>query len=222
MITRLLLALSFAVLAAGAAPAPGPVERLQPRDEAAVDPSFVAFRSKLEAIVGKRDIRGLREVLADDVLNNFGGGRGADAFNNAWKLDDPQSAVWPALAGVLRLGGHFGSKTVFTAPYVYAAWPREYGRFDFVAVTSADAVIRKAPDAGSAVVRKLDHDLLEVIQSASMPQHEAGPDNWDEVKDRKGRRGFILVRDVRSPLDFRATFEKHKGKWVITSFMSGE
>lgn len=222
MITRLLLALSFLILAAGAAPAPGPVERLQPRDEAAEDPSFVAFRSKLQAIVEKKDVRGLRGAIAEDILNSFGGGRGVDAFNNAWKLDNPQSAIWPSLAGVLRLGGQFGGTKVFTAPYVFASWPREYGRLDYVAVTDAQAVIRAAPDAGSAVVRRLDHDLLEVIQSASMPQHEAGPDDWNEVKDRNGNRGFIPVRDVRSPLDFRATFEKRNGKWVIASFMSGE
>jgi hypothetical protein len=226
MITRWLLALlfaaSFAAFAANAAPASAPVERLQPRDEASQDPSFVVFRTKLHAIVQAKDVRGLRSTLAEDILNNFGGGKGIDAFNNAWRPDDPQSAVWPVLAGVLKLGGSFKSRTAFTAPYVSATWPGDLGKFDFVAVTSADAVIRKAPDARSAVVRKLDHDLLEVIQSDLMPQHEAGPDNWDEVKDRKGTRGFILVRDVRSPLDFRATFEKRNGRWVIASFMSGE
>lgn len=218
MFTRLLIAFALLVVPATASP----VDRLQPRDEAAQDPSFVAFRTRLQGIIENRDVKGLTGCLADDVLNNYGGGKGVGAFNSAWKLDDEQSAVWPVLAGVLRLGGHFGGTKVFTAPYVYAAWPKDYGRLDFVAVTSADAVIRTAPDAGAAVVRKLDHDLLEVIQSASMPQHEAGPDDWVEVKDRKGNRGFILVGDVRSPLDFRVTFEKRNGKWVIASFVSGE
>lgn len=222
MITRLLFALSFAVLAATAAPASEPVDHLKPWDEAAQDPSFVSFRKSLEAIVEHKDLKGLHASLAKDVLNNFGGGKGVDAFNSAWKPHDEHSAVWPALAGVLKLGGYFDSKTVFSAPYVYAAWPDDLDNFNFVAVTSADAVIRKAADPKSAVVRKLDYDVLEVIQSESMPQHEAGPDNWEEVKDRKGNRGFILVRDVRSPLDFRATFEKRNGKWVIASFVSGE
>ena len=221
MITRLLFALSLAAFAVTAVRASAPVDRLQPQDEATQDPSFVVFRTQLQAIVQAKDVRGLRASLAEDITNNFGGGKGVGAFNNAWKLDNPQSAVWPVLAGVINIGGTFDSKAVFTAPYVSAKWPGALGKFDFVAVTSADAVIRKAPDAGSAVVRKLDHDILEVIQSDSMPQHEAGPDNWAEVKDRMGNRGFILVRDVRSPLDFRATFEKRKGKWVITSLMSG-
>lgn len=220
MIIRLLIAFALIVFPATAAPAP--VDRLQPQDEAIQDPSFVAFRTKLQSIIGNRDAKGLRGCLADDVLNNYGGGKGIEAFNSVWKPDDEQSPVWPALAGVIKLGGYFGGTKVFTAPYVYAAWPRAYGRLDFVAVTSADAVIRAAPDPGSAVVRKLDHDLLEVIQSASMPQHEAGPDDWDEVKDLRGNRGFVLVRDVRSALDFRVTFEKRNGKWMIASFMSGE
>jgi len=222
MITRLLFAFSVTMIAASAASAAAPVEHLQPTDEATQDPSFVAFRTKLQAIVGHRDVKGLTASLAQDILNNFGGGRGVDAFNSAWKPEDPHSAVWPALAGVLKLGGRFDSKTVFTAPYVFASWPHDLDSFNFVAVTGADAVMRKAADAKSAVVRQLDHDVLEVIRSDSMPQHEAGPDNWDEVKDRKGNRGFILVRDVRSPLDVRATFEKRAGKWVITSFVSGE
>lgn len=222
MTTRLLFALSVAMLAVTAATAAEPVEHLKPWDEAAQDPTFVAFRTKLQAIVEHKDVKGLRASLATDILNNFGGGKGVDAFNSAWKPHDEHSAVWPALAGVLKLGGYFDSKKAFSAPYVYAAWPDDLDSFNFVAVTNPDAVMRKAADDKSAIVRKLDHDVLEVIQSSSMPQHEAGSDDWDEVKDRKGNHGFILVRDVRSPLDFRATFEKRNGKWVIASFVSGE
>jgi len=222
MITRLLFALSVVALAVSAAPASEPVDHLKPGDEAAQDPSFVAFRATLQAIVEHKNVKALRASLAKDILNNFGGGKGVDAFNSAWKPDDPHSAIWASLAGVLKLGGSFDSKKVFSAPYVYAAWPNDLDSFNYVAVTTADAVLRKAADAKSDVVRKLDHDVLEVIQSESMPQHEAGPDNWDEVKDRKGNHGFILVKDVRSPLDFRATFEKRDGKWVIASFVSGE
>ena len=222
MITRLLFALSFAVLAGTAAPASEPVDRLKPWDEAAQDPSFAAFRQKLLLILERKDLAALKGSLAKDVLNNFGGGRGVAAFENAWKPHDPHSGIWGAMAGVLKLGGYFDSKTSFSAPYVYAAWPNDLDNFNFVAVVSPEAVLRKAADAKSAIVRKLDHDLLEVIQSYGRPQHEAGPDDWEEVKDRKGNHGFILVKDVRSPLDFRATFEKRDGKWVIASFVSGE
>lgn len=228
MITRLMTALCITVLLAAAAPAPTPapapalLDRLKPWDEAAQDPSFVAFRRKLQHIVERKDIAGLKASLAPDILNNFGGGKGFAAFDNAWKLHDPHSAVWPALAGVLKLGGYFDRKTAFSAPYVFAAWPNDLDSFNYVAVTTADAVIRKAADAKSAIVRKLDYDLIEVIRSDGRPQHEAGPDDWAEVKDRKGNHGFILVRDVRSPLDFRATFEKRAGKWLVASFVSGE
>jgi hypothetical protein len=42
------------------------------------------------------------------------------------------------------------------------------------------------------------------------------------VKDAKGNKGFVLARDVRSPIDYRAYFEKHKGKWQMTVFVAGD
>jgi hypothetical protein len=221
MISRCLFALGLTALAVVSAVAE-PIDHLKPWDEGTQDPSFAAFRKKLQAIVARKDYSGLKKCLARDVLNNFGGGKGIEAFESAWKPKDSHSAVWPAMAGVLQLGGYFDDKTTFSAPYVYAAWPDDLDSFNFVAVTNPQAVIRKTADAKAPVVKKLDHDLLEVIQSQGMPQHEASADDWEEVKDRKGNRGFIQVRDVRSPLDFRATFQKRNGKWVVASFVSGE
>jgi hypothetical protein len=197
-------------------------ERLTPRDEASQDASFEAFRNKLKVIVANKDVAGLKKCLAADITNNFGGGRGLADFNKVWRLQDRASPLWSALSTVLKLGGNFDGKTKFSAPYVYSAWPGDADAFNFVAVVESNAVLRKAPQAEAAPVRKLDYDLLEVINSRSMPQHEAGPNDWDEVKDAKGQRGFILVRDVRSPIDYRAIFEKRNGNWVLAAFVSGD
>lgn len=222
MITRLLSIAVLTILLASTGQASELTQRLKPWDEASKDTSFVAFRNRLQVVVAKKDVGGLKKCLAKDIKNNFGGGTGLADFNNAWKPGDPHSAVWSTLSAALKLGGNFDSKTSFSAPYVYSAWPNDVDGFNYVAVVTAGAVLRSAPRADAKPLRTLDYDILEVVQSQSMPQHEAGPDDWDEVKDAKGNHGFVLVRDVRSPIDFRILFEKRKGKWLIASFVSGD
>lgn len=222
MIARLLSVAFLAITLAITAQASGPTQRLNPWDEAPKDISFVAFRKKLQTIIAHKDVAGLSKCLARDIRNNFGGGTGLADFNHAWKPRDPHSAVWATLSAALKLGGNFDSKTTFSAPYVFSAWPNDVDGFNYVAVVSPAAALRAAPRADAKLVRTLDYDILEVVQSQSMPQHEAGPDDWDEVKDAKGNHGFVLVKDVRSPIDFRILFEKRKGKWQIAAFVSGD
>jgi hypothetical protein len=37
-----------------------------------------------------------------------------------------------------------------------------------------------------------------------------------------GRSGFVRREHVRSVIDYRATFEKVDGKWLMTTFLAGD
>ena len=225
MIMRLL---SAAVLALAMAFTPALyasqlTERLKVWDEGPQDPSFLKFRNALKDIIARKDAAALMKRVAPNIENSFDRAEsGAAKFRKGWKPEDPKSELWPCLALIVNMGGNFDSKTAFSAPYVSSAFPSDVDVFEHVVVTAENAVMRSAPKADASVVRKLDRDILTLVKSASKPQHEAGPDDWSEVKDAKGAQGFVSDRDVRSPIDYRASFEKRKGRWLLTSLLAGD
>src|SRR6185295_8790595 len=197
-------------------------ERVRFFDDCPQDASFLKFRNGLKAIIVRKDAKALMKIVAPNIKNSFGGDDGAVKFRKGWKPEDPKSEIWPALSLVIEMGGNFDSKTAFSAPYVFSAFPSDVDGFTTVVVTKEGAVMRAKPKPDAAIVRRLDHDILTFIGDAPKPQHEAGPDEWIEVKDAKGKQGFVPARDVRSPIDYRAYFEKKKGRWIMTSFLAGD
>jgi hypothetical protein len=223
MIARLLCALALTLLALAPVGADALTERLKVWDDGPQDPSFVKFRDGLKDILARKDAKALMKIVAPNIKNSFDNAEdGAAKFRKGWKPEDPKSAIWPALSLVVNMGGNFDSKTAFSAPYVSSAFPSDLDVFEHLVVTTEGAVMRSAPKADAPIVRKLDHDILTVVKTASKPQHEAGPNDWSEVKDANGVQGFVLDRDVRSPIDYRAYFEKKKGRWLMTSFLAGD
>jgi hypothetical protein len=222
MMVRLFAALIFGAALALSAHAADKVLRLKPMDEGPRDTSFLKFRNDFKAIVARKDTAALMKIVMPNIKNSFGGDDGAANFKKMWKPADPKSPVWPVLQLVLDMGGNFDSKTIFSAPYVFSAFPSDVDGFDTVAVTAPNAVMREEPKHDAAIVRKLDHDILNLVAGAKKLQHEAGPDDWLEVTDAAGKRGFVVQRDVRSPIDFRAGFEKRKGRWRMTDLVAGD
>lgn len=201
---------------------PVPPTRLFPVDEAARDPSFVAFRDELKAVIARKDAAKLFTYLASDIKLDFGGGYGGPEFHKRWKPFDKDTKVWKALSLVVDNGGKFPVSGGFAAPYVFAAFPEGLDAFEVLIATNKDAVMRTAPRPDAAIVRKLDHDILTIVKSAHRLQHEAGPTDWSEVKDANGKHGFVLDQDLRSPIDYRAIFERRDGKWVMQTFIAGD
>jgi hypothetical protein len=221
MIARIIGALALALIALIPASADELTERLKFWDDGPQDASFVRFRNELKATIARKDASALFKVLASDIKIDFGGFGGGPEFHKMWKPYDKDSKVWAALSLVVEQGGNFDSPVRFSAPYVYSAFPSDVDGLDKVVVTNEAAVLRAQPRADAPIVRKLDRDILTVV-SGARAQHEATLDDWTEVKDAKGNKGFVLARDVRSPIDYRAYFERRKGRWQMTMFLAGD
>ncbi len=222
---RLLLAIPLVVLAFALPVSPSAAEineRVKPWDEGPQDPSFLKFRNELKDIVARKDAAALMKVVAANIKNSFGGDDGAVKFRRGWKPEDPNSAIWPALSLVVDQGGNFDSKTSFSAPCAFSAFPSDVDGFDKIVVTQEGAVLRAKPNADAPVVRTLDHDILAFAGGPPKPQHEARPEDWIEAKDAKGAHGFVLAQQVRSPIDYRAQFQRSRGRWLIVSFLAGD
>jgi hypothetical protein len=220
VVRRALTLVAAFVAIAMSAQAAGP--RLAPVDEGLRDPSFVQFRNELKAVIARKDAAKLFRYLASDIRLSFGGTFGGPEFQKVWKPFDKDTKVWAALSLIVDNGGKFIAPGGFAAPYAYAAFPEDFDAFEYVVVTNPAAILREKPATNARVIRKLDHDIVEVVKSSGKMQHEAGPNDWDEVKTANGQRGFVLSSDVRSPVEYRAIFEKRKGKWLLQTLIAGD
>ena len=198
-------------------------ERVRPFDDGPQDASFVKFRDGLKAIIARKDAAALMKIVDAKIQNGFGGEDGSAKFRKGWKPEAPDSQIWHALSLVIEMGGNFDNKTTFSAPWSFSAFPSDVDGFTTVVVTADGAVMREKPKPDAAVVRTLDHDILTFAGEApGKLQHEATEADWIEVNDAKGKRGFVRQLDVRSPIDYRAVFEKKRGKWLMTAFLAGD
>ena len=186
---------------------------LPPVDQCSSDRTFVQFRRDLLRTIEKRDAKALLAAVADDIRVSFGDDSGRDDFVRSWQLDKPQkSRVWEELGTALRLGctiegdgrtapslgGQIGERDVFET---------------LVALPGAS--LRRAPSGASPRVTGLKWDLLTIDKP-----WDGG--RWIAVRLDDGRRGFILRSETRSPVDYRAWFEKRDGRWLMAAFLAGD
>jgi len=216
-----LLVLGLLFLASAAA---GQERYLRPVDEAAKDPSFLTFRTKLIAAAERRDGRYVLSMVDPKIQDGFGDRNGIAWFKRDWKLDRPDSEFWPKFLAVMKNGGSFtgeGAKkmSMFAAPYIYSSWPDDLDAFDYFAITGTDVNLRKEGRADGEIVGKLSHNIVKI-------ESDVGSDGktpeWRRVTTLGGMTGYVHRDFVRSSVDYRAGFEKKRGRWVMTFFLAGD
>lgn len=210
--------LAVALQAAARPPAPSPcgaprVVRLLPVDQAATQPDFFTFRARLQAAVARRDEAAVLAVADPGIRTSFGDDDGVATLRA--KLRDPQSGLWADLGAALALGGRFQSPDSFVAPYIFAAWPSGLDSFECAAVVGDRVRVRASADPGSAVVGSVSYEIVQVLpaQKESAATH---------VRLPGGRTGFMASPFVRSPVDYRAVFQKVGGQWRLRAFVAGD
>ncbi|WP_298611495.1 SH3 domain-containing protein [uncultured Thiothrix sp.] len=213
-----LLAVSFAFCltlnSAFAAP-----HSFKPVDEAAKQADFLAFRQQLSSAVARHDAKAVLAVVDAHIQNGFGDDNGFANFKKIWKLNQANtktSPLWKELGLVLALGGKFTDRNTFNAPYIAAAWPENLDGFENIAVVGKEVRIREKPDTKSKVLATVSYVILPLVQGTQWTG------NWVPVKAPNGKKGYIAASYARSPIDYRAFFEKKGGKWKMTSFLAGD
>ena len=208
----------FAALAAvslTAASSPPPA-KLPPVDQCSAEPGFGAFKETLKQAVERRDGDALLALLAPDVLVNFGGETGRDAFARQWdlKAGSPHE-LWQQLTDILALGcARTGSALIM--PSLAAQFDSDdEGVFEKLIVVSPAAELRAQPAADSDRIQSLSWDVVTGLERRR-------EDDLVKVRLADGREGWIAGRLLRSPLDYRAVIEKRGGQWMITAFVAGD
>ena len=188
-----------------------------PVDEAASVPDFFSFRAQLQAAVARRDAAAVTRIMHRDVKLSFGGAHGIEDFRQRWQPESARSPLWETLATILALGGRFSAdRSVFTAPYVFSAWPEGVEPFDFMAVIASEVRVRSAPALESDILDTLSFTTVRLVAPFT-------PDaDWIRVQLADGRVGYMSRRFLRSPVDYRIGFSKIDGRWQATFFVAGD
>jgi hypothetical protein len=195
--------------------------KLLPVDEAYKDKSFLVFRDRLLEAAKNHDSKFVMSAVHPRIRTGFGDNGGINEFRRKWMPERSDSKLWDTLVEVLSLGGAFrkaGKGSDFWAPYVYSNFPEDVDSFDYLAVIGENVNVRQKPDPSSPVVSTLSYDLVKAPQGVA--EKKAG--DWVRIVTPAGRDGFVSRGFLRSPVDYRASFTRVKGRWMMSALVAGD
>jgi len=155
------------------------------------------------------------KLVAPDVLVNFGGDKGHATFVKQWEISSSKSELWRQFDAILPLGcARVEQARVIPSLAGQFDYDEDADVFELAVVVSPAAELRKTSAAASEVMTTLSWDVVRPIANEGETQ--------TKVRLKDGREGWLWTREVRAPIDYRATIEKRKGKWMITAFVAGD
>lgn len=198
---------------------------VKPVDEAEKNPSFLTFRTKLIDALKKRDVKFVLGIVDKNIKLGFGGDDGIENFKKTWKIYNRNSELWKELGTVLNNGGVFDKENsnTFYAPYLFSVFPEDIDAFEYQAIFGNNVNLRAKPDINSPIVASLSYNIVKTDWEKSIKsktnQNEA---LWLKIETLGGKKGYVKPEFVRSSIDYRAGFEKIRGKWTMTFFLAGD
>lgn len=199
---------------------------VRPVDQAKQDPSFYQFREELIAAAERHDAAFILGIVDPKIELSFGGDAGIADFKRIWKINAKDSPFWDEFLRVIKNGGNFrgkGARKIFFAPYTFESFPEDLDAFEHVVIFGSDVNLRERPDLGSPVVAALSYNVAKIDYEGSVKDPASDGDLvWTKIETLGGKRGFVKSEYARSPIDYRAGFQKKKGKWKMTVFIAGD
>lgn len=200
---------------------------LMPVDEAAKDASFLAFRSKLIAAAERKDLKYVMAICDPKIELSYGGHSGMKGFKELWTgKNEPE--FWKEFLAVMKNGGKYSpakgrEPATFTAPYTFSTFPEDLDMFENAVIFGTNVNLRESPDMNSKVVARLSYNLVKLDYENSVKDNdERRTVLWSKIETLGGLKGFVKPEYARSPIDYRAGFEKKRGRWVMTFFIAGD
>ena len=200
-------------------------------DQGTSDASFVAFRNRLAGIIKRRDNVALLALLDRDIKSSFGGDDGKAEFIRYWELNTKRTRLWDELGRVVSNGGYMrtdGPVRSFSAPYSFEGFPGECAveldAFTHQIIFGKDVALRREGSPQGELITRLSYNVVTVIGEKSVTR-ETGEHvevEWFYVKTLGGLEGYVHAKYLRSPIDYRAIFEKRGGRWLLTAFVGGD
>ena len=203
--------------------------RISLEDESSRDPELAVFMKSLREAVAARDKDRLLAMMSDNIKYTFGIDNGKQGFIKQAQLDTnpANSPLWPVLDEILSLGGAFINDRLYFAPNFFVHFPEGYDQFEYLAVIGDGVAVRKSPDPQGAVLTRLSYTVVKVQGGSQPVGSEVEVDGkrygWVPVVLADGRKGYILDKFVRHPLEARLGIGKtDDGKWQIQVLVAGD
>jgi hypothetical protein len=209
---RIALALGALLIAAPATALP---PKLPPVDQCTRDPGLAAFRTRLKLVTARRDRAGLLRLLSPDVLVNFGGSSGRDAFAAQWSFEPGEYGnVWDQLRTMLAMGCARSAAARIIPSLIVQLEP--YDDEDLFAIRLV------LPGARLFHITGEEKTAVPVEAWSVVTATNTAGDLWTGVKLAGGREGFIADDRLYEPIGYRMVIEKRAGKWTVTAFVAGD
>jgi hypothetical protein len=196
---------------------------LKPVDKASESKSFLEFRTKVIDAAERRDAKFIFSILDPQIKLSFGGDGGVADFKSMWELERKDSRFWGEFLKVMKNGGDLGNGknrlNSFTAPYTHSSWPEDIDAMENSAILGNKVNLRETPSMDGKVIGQLSYNIVKVSDSILKEGEVA---DWVKVESLGGKLGWVKGEYVRSPIDFRAGFEKKRGVWKMTFFIAGD
>ena len=189
--------------------------RVKPVDEAVTDPEFFLFRARIQTALAAHDSAEIMRIVDPGILNSFGGNGGRGEFREHWGLKNPEkSQLWTTLGSVLALGGRFQGDSIFYAPYLAGGTSGD--GFETLVVLGANIAVHARPASTSQVIDTLSFEEVTKWREKSTTRE------WEPIRTRKGRTGWVFQHHLRSPIDYRAGFVRRQGQWWLRALVAGD
>lgn len=163
----------------------------------------------------RKDEAAVLAVVDPGVRIGFGDSGGAQGFK-AQVIDNRAEDFWREFGRTLRLGGRFRTNDAFDAPYTFSAWPENLDSFECLAIIGSRVRLREVARLDARVVAHLDFAIVRATPA------EVETPGWRGVQLADGRAGFVSSQYLRSPIDRRALFQFHDGRWWLMAYVDGD
>jgi len=208
------VALALSVVSAGSVlPSPAVAKDDRPADQATRDTALLTARAKLIVAVKRRDMAAVLRYFTPTVKLSFGGDAGHGALKKFLRED---KSLWANLQWVLENGGRFNKSGSFTAPWTFFAHVKGIDDTEAGVLIARRVNIRSKPAASSAVLATRSFGVLRLVDGGK------DQDRWIKIALADKRIGYVHRRFIRLVVDYRATWTKKGGRWMISSFVAGD
>ncbi|EOQ86962.1 hypothetical protein LEP1GSC202_0184 [Leptospira yanagawae serovar Saopaulo str. Sao Paulo = ATCC 700523] len=199
---------------------------LSPIDHSSKDKSFMEFKTKLQKVLKSKDRKALEPLIASDIHFSFGPESGKKDFLKSFQLTEKpnESDFWELLSNTIELGFRQNQEGQMVAPYFFETFPSEFDPFSHYLVIGKNVNVREQASKDSKSLALLSYQIVrsEADDLDGRRLEKESNCNWKKICTPQGKPGFVCDRFVRSPLDYRAFFEKRKGQWMLAIFVAGD
>ena len=178
------------------------------------DTSLTKFLNKLEDAIDKKDIVFIDSILDEEVHLSFGGFFGKYGFYKLWKPKENDTKFWEEIKSCIELGGILEDNT-YRAPYTFVNWPDEFDAFEYLTVIDKNVEVKESDIDSSKTLKTISYEIVKYI-------YEENNSLYTKVETQDGLIGYIKNQKVRSPIDYRAIFEKKNNDWKMVVFIAGD